>query len=175
MRIAPNPRGPDPEYQARLTWDDVDWLGKTTRLPIGLKGLLTVRAARRAVEAGVRVVWVSSQGGRQLAHAEGAVDALPRIVDAVGGRAEIVVDGGFGRGTDVLKGLARGAAVVAGGRGGPWGRGPAGAAGGAALWGLAADGAAGVACALDILRRELRTTMALAGQTCVRRLDPELV
>jgi len=161
MRIAPNPRGPDPEYQARLTWDDVDWLGKTTRLPIGLKGLMTVRDARRAVEAGVRLVWVSNHGGRQLDHTEGAVDALPRIVDAVGGRAEIVVDGGFGRGTDVLKGLARGAAVVAVGR--------------AALWGLAADGAAGVACALDILRRELRTTMALAGQTCVRRLDPELV
>ena len=161
MTIAPNPRGPDPGYQARLTWDDVEWLRKTTRLPLGLKGIMTVRDARRAVEAGVRIVWVSNHGGRQLDHTEATIDALPRIVDAVGGRAEIVVDGGFGRGTAVLKGLARGAAIVAVGR--------------AALWGLAADGAAGVACALDILRGELRTTLALAGQTRVTRLDPELV
>ncbi|OGK86953.1 MAG: hypothetical protein A2W08_10315 [Candidatus Rokubacteria bacterium RBG_16_73_20] len=161
MRIAPNPRGPDPDYQARLTWDDVAWLRKTTRLPVGLKGIMTVRDARRAVDAGARIVWVSNHGGRQLDSTEATVDALPRIVDAVGGRAEIVVDGGFGRGTDVLKGLARGASVVAVGR--------------AALWGLAADGAAGVACALDILRRELSTTLALAGQTSVKRLEPELV
>ena len=71
------------------------------------------------------------------------------------------MDGSFSRGTAVLKGLARGATVVAVGR--------------AALWGLAADGAAGVACAMDILRSELRTTMALCGQTSVTRLDPELV
>jgi isopentenyl diphosphate isomerase/L-lactate dehydrogenase-like FMN-dependent dehydrogenase len=161
MKIAPNPRGPNPEYQARLTWDDVDWLGRTTRLPIGLKGIMTVRDARRAVEAGVRIIWVSNHGGRQLDFTEATIDALPRIADAVGGRAEIIVDGGFGRGTDVLKGLARGATVVAVGR--------------AALWGLAADGAAGVACALDILRHELKTTMALCGQTRITRLDPELV
>ena len=161
MKIAPHPRGPDPGYQARLTWDDVEWLRKTTRLPLGLKGIMTVRDARRAVEAGVRIVWVSNHGGRQLDYTQATIDALPRIVDAVGGRAELVVDGGFGRGTAVLKGLARGAAIVAVGR--------------AALWGLAADGAAGVACALDILRGELRTTLALAGQTRVTRLDPELV
>jgi len=161
MSVAPNPRGPDPDYQARLTWDDVEWLRKTTRLPVGLKGIMTVRDARRAVEAGVRLIWVSNHGGRQLDHGEATIDALPRIAEAVGGRADIVVDGGFCRGTDVLKGLARGATVVAVGR--------------TALWGLAADGAAGVACALDILRRELRTTMALCGQTSVRNLDPELV
>ena len=161
MKIAPNPRGPDPEYHARLTWDDVDWLRKTTRLPIGLKGIMTVRDARRAVDAGVQIVWVSNHGGRQLDSTEATIDALPRIVDAVGGRAEFIVDGGFSRGTAVLKGLARGATVVAVGR--------------TALWGLAADGAAGVACAMDILRRELRTTMALCGQTTVTRLDPELV
>jgi isopentenyl diphosphate isomerase/L-lactate dehydrogenase-like FMN-dependent dehydrogenase len=161
MRIAPNPRGPDPDYQQRLTWDDVDWLMKVTRLPVGIKGLMTVRDAVRAVEAGVRIVWVSNHGGRQLDHAEATIDALPRIADAVAGRAEIVVDGGFERGTDVLKGLARGATVVAVGR--------------TALWGLAVNGAAGVANALDILRRELRTTMALCGQTSVRRLGPDLV
>jgi isopentenyl diphosphate isomerase/L-lactate dehydrogenase-like FMN-dependent dehydrogenase len=79
----------------------------------------------------------------------------------VAGQAAIVVDGGFNRGTAVLKALALGATVVAVGR--------------AALWGLAADGAAGVACALGILRRELRTTMGLSGQTSVKGLSPDLI
>src|SRR5713226_3741348 len=148
MSHAPNPRGPDGSYPERLTWDDVAWLKKTTRLP---KGIKTVRDAQRAVEAGVELIWVSNHGGRQLDHTQGSIDALPAIADAVAGAVPIVVDGGFDRGTAVLKGLALGATVVAAGR--------------AALWGLAADGAAGVACALGILRRELRTTMALCGQT----------
>ncbi|MBI4637559.1 MAG: alpha-hydroxy-acid oxidizing protein [Candidatus Rokubacteria bacterium] len=161
MSKAPNPRPPDPSYPARLTWSDVDWLRKATNLPVGLKGVMTPQDARRAVEAGVELVWVSNHGGRQLDHTQATIDALPPIVDAVGGRAEIVIDGGFARGTDVLKGLARGATVVALAR--------------AALWGLAADGAAGVARALEIVRDELRTTMALSGQTCAARLEPELV
>src|SRR5215831_11954239 len=160
MKIAPNPRGPDSTYQARLTWDDVAWLQKTTRLPVGIKGIMTVRDARRAVDMGVRIIWVSNHGGRQLDHTEATIDALPRIADAVGGRAEIIVDGGFSRGTDILKGLSRGATVVAVGR--------------TALWGLAVDGAAGVANAMDILRREVRTTMQLCGQTSITKLDPEL-
>jgi len=161
MKSAPNPRGPDPNYPERLTWDDVAWLKKTTRLPIGLKGIMTVRDAKRAVEEGVDIIWVSNHGGRQLDHTQASIDALPPIADAVAGRAAIIVDGGFTRGTAVLKGLALGATVVAIGR--------------TVLWGLAADGAAGVACALDILRRELRTTMALAGQTSVKNLDRDLV
>jgi len=161
MEIAPNPRGPNPEYQARLTWADVEWLQKTTKLPLGLKGIMTVRDARRAVEMGVRLVWVSNHGGRQLDHTQSTIDALPPIVDAVGDRADIVVDGGFARGTDVIKGMAWGANAVAVGR--------------TALWGLAADGASGVACAMDILRRELRTSMALAGQTSVRGLTRDTV
>src|SRR3972149_6298858 len=108
MKIAPNPRGPDPDYQARLTWDDVDWLRKTTRLPAGHKGIMTVRDARRAVDAGARIVGVSNHGGRQLDSTEATVDALPRIVDAVGGRAEIVVGGGLPGGTHALQGPARG-------------------------------------------------------------------
>jgi isopentenyl diphosphate isomerase/L-lactate dehydrogenase-like FMN-dependent dehydrogenase len=161
MKSAPNPRGPDPNYPERLTWDDVAWLKKTTKLPIGLKGIMTVRDATRAVEEGVDIIWVSNHGGRQLDHTQASIDALAPIVDAVAGRAAIIVDGGFTRGTAVLKGLALGATVVAIGR--------------TVLWGLAADGAAGVACALDILRRELRTTMALAGQTSVKNLDRDLV
>jgi len=161
MEIAPNPRGPNPEYQARLTWADVEWLMKTTRLPVGLKGILTVRDARRAVEMGVRLLWVSNHGGRQLDQTQSTIDALPPIVDAVAGTAEIVVDGGYARGTDVLKGLARGATVVAVGR--------------AALWGLAAAGAEGVARALEILREELTTTMGLAGRTRIADLTPDLI
>jgi isopentenyl diphosphate isomerase/L-lactate dehydrogenase-like FMN-dependent dehydrogenase len=161
MSIAPNPRGPDPSQQARLTWDDVDWLKKTTRLPVGVKGIMTVRDARRAVERGVRLIWVSNHGGRQLDSTQSTIDALPPIVDAVGGAAEIVVDGGFARGTDVVKGLSRGATVVAVGR--------------AALWGLAADGAPGVARALNILREEVWTAMGLAGQTSIARLARDLV
>jgi isopentenyl diphosphate isomerase/L-lactate dehydrogenase-like FMN-dependent dehydrogenase len=161
MEIAPNPRGPNPEYQARLTWADVEWLMKTTRLPVGLKGLMTVRDARRAVEMGVRLIWVSTHGGRQLDQTQSTIDALPPIVDAVAGAAEIVVDGGFSRGTDVVKGLARGAKVVAVGR--------------TALWGLAADGAAGVARAMEILREEVHTTMGLCGRTRVSDLAPDLV
>src|SRR5262249_18008744 len=153
MSHAPNPRGPDPNYQERLTWDDVAWLKKTTRLPIGIKGIMTPRDARRAVETGVELIWVSNHGGRQLDHTQGSIDALPPLVDAVAGAAAIVIDSGFNRGTAVLKALALGATVVACGR--------------AVLWGLAADGADGVAAALNIMRRELRTTMGLCGQTSV--------
>jgi isopentenyl diphosphate isomerase/L-lactate dehydrogenase-like FMN-dependent dehydrogenase len=122
---------------------------------------MTPRDAKRALDTGVELIWVSNHGGRQLDQTQGAIDALPPIVDAVAGQAGIVVDGGFNRGTAVLKALALGATVVAVGR--------------AALWGLAADGAAGVACALGILRRELRTTMGLSGQTSVKSLSPDLV
>ena len=161
MSSAPNPRGPDPDYQARLTWDDVAWLKKTTRLPIGLKGIMTAEDARRAVEAGVGLIWVSNHGGRQLDQTQASVEALPAVVGAVAGRADIVVDGGFSRGTDVIKGLALGAKAVAIGR--------------TVLWGLGADGADGVACALGILRAELRTSLALCGRTSVKGLSPDLL
>jgi glycolate oxidase len=161
MAKAPNPRGPNSDYQARLTWDDVEWLKKTTRLPVGIKGIMTVSDARRAVEMGVELIWVSNHGGRQLDHTQGTIDALGPIAEAVAGRASIVVDGGFTRGTDVIKGLARGADVVAMGRG--------------SLWGLAADGAAGVVATMEILRHELRTALALSGHTSVKGLSADAI
>ena len=161
MAKAPNPRGPNPDYQTRLTWDDVEWLKKATRLPIGIKGIMTVRDAKRAVEMGVDLIWVSNHGGRQLDHTQATIDALPPIADAVAGRASIVIDGGFRRGTDVIKGLARGADVIAFGRG--------------ALWGLAADGADGVCTAMTILRQELATALALSGNTSVKGLGSDSV
>jgi isopentenyl diphosphate isomerase/L-lactate dehydrogenase-like FMN-dependent dehydrogenase len=134
---------------------------KTTKLPVGIKGIMTVRDARRAADIGVRLIWVSNHGGRQLDQTQSTIEALPPIVEAVAGRAEIVVDGGFSRGTDVVKGLARGAKVVAIGR--------------TALWGLAADGAAGVARVFEILREEIRTTMGLCGRTKIADLTPDLI
>jgi glycolate oxidase len=161
MSHAPNPRGPDPNYPARLTWADVDWLKSRLRVPLGLKGIMTPADARRALDHGVDIVWVSNHGGRQLDHTQGTIDALPAIKEVAGDAASIVIDGGFARGTDVIKALARGADVVAMGR--------------MPLWGLAADGARGVQNALDILRHELRTSLALSGQTSVRGLKPDCV
>jgi isopentenyl diphosphate isomerase/L-lactate dehydrogenase-like FMN-dependent dehydrogenase len=161
MEIAPNPRGPLPDFQSQLTWADVEWLMKTTKLPVGLKGIMTVADARRAVDMGVRLIWVSNHGGRQLDQTQSTIEALPPIADAVAGRAEIVVDGGFNRGTDVIKALARGARVVACGR--------------TMLWGLAADAAAGVARVCEILRDEIRINMGLCGRTKIADLTPDLI
>jgi isopentenyl diphosphate isomerase/L-lactate dehydrogenase-like FMN-dependent dehydrogenase len=161
MEVAPNPRGPLPDFQSGLTWADVEWLMKTTRLPVGLKGIMTVADARRAVDMGVRLIWVSNHGGRQLDHTQSTIEALPPIADAVAGRAEIIVDGGFNRGTDVIKALARGARVVAVGR--------------TMLWGLAADGAEGVARVCEIMRDELTINMGLCGRTCIKDLTPDLI
>src|SRR5437762_13652089 len=161
MKKAPNPRGPAPDYPTRLTWSDVEWLQKTTRLPVGLKGVMTATDAKRAVDMGVRIVWVSNHGGRQLDSTQASIDALPAIADAVGDRADIIIDGGFSRGTAVLKGIAWGARAVAVGR--------------LALWRPAVGGAEGVHNALDILRDELRRDMALCGQTSIKRLTSDCV
>jgi isopentenyl diphosphate isomerase/L-lactate dehydrogenase-like FMN-dependent dehydrogenase len=148
-------------YQARLTWDDVEWLRSVLKVPLGIKGILTGDDARRAVEAGVQIVWISNHGGRQLDHTQATINVLPEIVEAVDGRAEIIIDGGFSRGTDIIKALALGANVVAMGR--------------TMLWGLAVGGAAGVDRTIQILRDELATSLALCGQTSVRGLTPSLV
>lgn len=160
-RNTPNPPAPDNTFPARLTWADVAWLRSILSIPFGLKGILSGEDARLAVEAGVQFVWVSNHGGRQLDQAQATIDVLPEIVDAVAGRAEIMIDGGFTRGTDIIKALALGAKLVAIGR--------------TALWGLAADGAAGVDRTFQLLREEMTTAMALCGQTNVRRLTPDLI
>jgi 4-hydroxymandelate oxidase len=151
----------DPQNLARLNWEDVGWLRSIVSVPLCLKGILTPEDARLAVEAGVQIVWVSNHGGRQLDHTQATIDVLPEIVDAVAGRAEIVIDGGFARGTDVIKAIALGAKVVAIGR--------------TVLWGLAVAGAAGVDRTLQLLREEMTTTLALCGQTSVRGLKPDLI
>jgi glycolate oxidase len=161
MDVAPHHRPKEETYSERLTWDDVAWLKEILSIPFGLKGIMTAEDARLAVEAGVEIIWVSNHGGRQLDHTLATIDALPEIAEAVDGRAEIMIDGGFSRGTDIVKGIALGANVVAIGK--------------TALWGLVADGAAGVDRTLQILSEEIATCLALCGKTRVRDLSPDLV
>lgn len=144
-----------------LGWEAVDWLRGVTRLPIVLKGVMRPDDASRAVEARVAAIWVSNHGGRQLDSEESTIAALPAVVEAVGGSAEVYVDGGIRRGTDVLKALALGARAVFIGR--PY------------LWGLAAGGENGVRRVLELLRVELETSMAIAGASDVTAVDRSLV
>jgi len=143
------------QFDPSLTWESLDWLHSITRLPIVVKGLLTAEDARRAVKHGVAGIGVSNHGGRQLDSAVATCHALPEVVDAAAGAVEVFVDGGIRRGTDVLKAIALGARAVLIGR--PY------------LWGLAVDGEAGVRRVLNLLRDELRVSMALAG--CPRISD----
>ena len=143
-----------------LGWNDLAWLRSVTTLPIVLKGILTAEDALLAAHHGCHV-WVSNHGGRQLDTAVSSIEALPEVVDAVGGRTEVYLDGGVTRGTDVVKAVALGARCVFLGR--------------AALWGLAAGGEAGVRRTLDLLHEEVRLAMALCGKQNVGQLGRDLV
>jgi isopentenyl diphosphate isomerase/L-lactate dehydrogenase-like FMN-dependent dehydrogenase len=146
---------------ASLTWQDVDWLRQTTRLPLIVKGITSAEDARLAVEHGVQAIYVSNHGGRQLDHAPAPIEVLAEIVEAVAGRAEIAVDGGFQRGTDVLKAVALGARAV--GLGKP------------AAWGLGAAGEEGVVRTLELVGLELRIAMANTGCASLADATPALV
>jgi 4-hydroxymandelate oxidase len=139
-----------------LTWKDIEWLRGISRLPLLLKGVLSPDDASRAAEAGAGII-VSNHGARNLDTVPATIDALPRVVDAVGGRVPILMDGGVRRGTDVLKALASGASAVLIGR--PY------------LFGLAAQGADGVARVVQILRREFEMAMALTGRRSLKEID----
>ena len=153
---------PEEEFEpAALTWEDVTWIRSLTDLPVVLKGILHPEDAVLAVEHGVAGIVVSNHGGRQLDGTPASVEALPAVVEAIGGRDEVYLDGGVRRGTDVLKALALGARAVFVGR--------------PVLWGLAANGEAGARHVLEMLRDELEGAMRLAGQPAVTELDPDLV
>jgi 4-hydroxymandelate oxidase len=149
------------QLDASLDWSVVEWLRSEIDLPILVKGVMTAEDARLAVEHGAAGVVVSNHGGRQLDGAEATVRALPEVVEAVGGRVEVLMDGGVRRGTDVLKALALGARAVLLGR--------------PVLWGLAARGEDGVLRVLDLLRRELEVAMALCGLSRIADVRRELV
>jgi 4-hydroxymandelate oxidase len=144
-----------------FSWKDIDWLRSITPLPIVLKGVLRGDDAQRAIEHGVAGLLVSNHGGRQLDGALATLRALPDIVDAVQGRAEVYLDGGVRRGTDVLKALALGARCAFIGR--------------PAVWGLAVAGEAGVRHVLEMLRDELSLAMGLAGCPSLMDVDRSLV
>lgn len=148
-------------HNPAVTWEDIDWLRSLTSLPMLLKGIVTAEDARIAVEHGVEGIVVSNHGGRQLDGCIATLDALPEVVDAVAGRAEVLVDGGVRRGTDVLKAIALGAQAVLVGR--------------PIMWGLAADGEDGARRVLKLLHRELENAMALCGRTCIVQIDRSLV
>ena len=151
----------DPRYQASLNWDDLAWMKACTGLPLILKGIATAEDARLAVEHGADVIYVSNHGGRQLDHAQASIEVLPEVVAAVDGRAEVLVDGGILRGTDVIKAIALGARAVGLGK----------------LQGLAlaAAGEAGIARMLELLELEIRTMMGLMGVTSLAQLNPSWV
>jgi glycolate oxidase len=152
--LPPSRRGVGYEYRAGLTWEILDAIKEMAGLPFILKGVATAEDAALAVEHGVSAIYVSNHGGRQLDHGRATIDILPEIVDAVRGKAEIVLDGGIVRGSDVLKAIALGARAVAIGK--------------LQGWGLAAGGQAGLVRVLEILESEIVTTMGLLGIT---RLD----
>lgn len=143
------------------TWRDLAWLKSLTALPLVIKGVMTAEDARIAVAEGIDGIVVSNHGGRTLDTQPATIDVLPEIVDAVGARVPILLDGGVRRGSDVFKALALGASAVMAGR--------------AYVHGLAAAGPVGVAHVLRILRAELETTMALTGCPNLRAIGPSLI
>jgi isopentenyl diphosphate isomerase/L-lactate dehydrogenase-like FMN-dependent dehydrogenase len=145
-------------FQASFSWDNVRRFKDKHGIPLALKGIVTAEDAAIACELGVNVVYVTNHGGRQLDHGRGMLEVLPEIVQAVGGRAAIVIDGGFCRGTDVVKAIALGADAVAVGR--------------LYCYGLAAGGEAGVARLLELLETEMAVALALLGVTKLSDLDP---
>jgi isopentenyl diphosphate isomerase/L-lactate dehydrogenase-like FMN-dependent dehydrogenase len=132
-----------------LTWRDLEWLRAHTSLPLLVKGILTAEDAKLACEAGVEGLVVSNHGGRQLDGVAATLDVVPEVVEAGGDRAEVLLDSGVRRGTDVVKSLALGARAVLAGR--------------APLWGLAVGGAEGVERVLALLREEFELALALCG------------
>ena len=140
-----------------LDWEDLAELADASELPVLVKGLVRADDAELAIEHGAAGVVVSNHGGRQLDGAPAAIDALPEVVDAVGGRIPVLMDGGIRRGADIAVALALGADAVLAGR--------------ACLWGLAWDGQAGAERALEILRDELRLALALLGCSSPAVLD----
>jgi isopentenyl diphosphate isomerase/L-lactate dehydrogenase-like FMN-dependent dehydrogenase len=146
---------------AALTWKDIGFLRKHTRVPVILKGILHTDDAARALDAGVDALIVSNHGGRQVDGGIGALDALPSVVREVNGRVPVLFDSGIRRGADVFKALALGARAILVGR--------------LYMWGLAVAGEQGVRDVLLNLIADLDLTLALSGQTCCGDLDSSLL
>ena len=146
---------------SNMTWDFLKRLRDTTKMKIVLKGILAHEDARLAVERGMDAIIVSNHGARSEDSGRATIDALPEIVEAVGGRMPVLVDSGFRRGTDIAKALAMGAQGVCIGR--PY------------IWGLGAFGQPGVERVLELLRVELHAIMQQVGAPSIRQLTPAMV
>lgn len=146
---------------AAITWSDFRWIHELWPGPLVVKGILTGEDARRAMDHGAAAIVVSNHGGRQLDGVAATIQALPEVVASVDGRAEVLLDGGIRRGSDIVKALCLGARAVLLGR--------------AYGYGLAAAGEEGVACALDIMRSDLERTLQLLGACRVADLNSSLV
>jgi isopentenyl diphosphate isomerase/L-lactate dehydrogenase-like FMN-dependent dehydrogenase len=146
---------------AAVTWEDLRWLRQAWPGPIVVKGVLTAKDARRAVDEGAAAVVVSNHGGRQLDCVSPTLRALPEVVAAVGEKTEVLMDGGIRRGSDIVKAICLGARAVLIGRG--------------YAYGLAAAGEAGVTRAIQILTADLERTLRLLGCASIRDLDRSYV
>jgi glycolate oxidase len=145
------------EFQAALDWRTVERIKKRLKIPLALKGIATAEDAKIALDHGVEIVYVSNHGGRQLDHGRGTMDVLPEVVEAVAGRAMIVIDGGFYRGSDIVKAIALGASLVGLGR--------------MQCYALAAAGQAGIVRMLEIMEDEVTRSLGLLGVTGFGKLD----
>jgi isopentenyl diphosphate isomerase/L-lactate dehydrogenase-like FMN-dependent dehydrogenase len=145
------------EYQMALDWRTVDRVKKRLTIPLAIKGIATAEDAKLALDHGVEIIYVSNHGGRQLDHGRGSMDVLPEIAEAVAGRATIIIDGGFYRGSDIVKALALGANLVGLGR--------------MQCYGLAAAGQAGIVRMLEIMEDEVMRSLGLLGATSFGKLD----
>jgi len=155
--VAGRRRATGREFQAALDWRTVKRIKSKFQIPLALKGIATVEDARIALDHGVDWIYVSNHGGRQLDHGRGSMEVLPEIVEAVAGRAGIMVDGGFARGTDVVKAIAAGANLVG--------------LGGMRCYALAAGGEKALVRMLEILEDEVRRCLGLLGVTKFAELD----
>jgi isopentenyl diphosphate isomerase/L-lactate dehydrogenase-like FMN-dependent dehydrogenase len=155
------PFGLPMRFQATLDWSFVDELCRYAKVPVLVKGVLTAEDAALAMKHGAAGVVVSNHGGRYLDSAPSTIEVLPEIAGAIGSRGVVIIDGGFRRGTDVLKALALGAKAVLIGR--------------PPLWGLGAFGSDGVERVLRLLRDELAWAMGLAGRAGIAAIDRSLV
>jgi glycolate oxidase len=144
-------------HQAALDWKTVKRIKSKFKIPLGIKGIATAEDAKLAVEHGVDWIYVSNHGGRQLDHGRGSFDVLPEVVDAVKGRAKVMIDGAFNRGSDVVKAIATGADLVGLGR--------------MQCYGLAAGGQGGVLRMLEILEDETHRVLGLLGVNKFSELD----
>jgi L-lactate dehydrogenase (cytochrome) len=149
------------QFDPSVTWDDLATFREHWDGPLLIKGIMRPDDAVRAVEHGVEGIIVSNHGGRQLDHTQSTIEALPAIVEAVDGRAEVYLDGGIRRGTDIITALALGARAVLIGR--------------PVVYGLGAAGEAGARRAFELLRGELATALALAGYPRISDLGPDMI